>query len=40
MHQSDNKTMQTETESNWDEKDFLKSLFVTASDSKIIELEK
>ena len=32
--------MQTETESNWDEKDFLKSLFVTASDSKIIELEK
>lgn len=46
IHQSDRETIDTETESDWseysdwDEENFLKSLYVTASDSKIVELEK
>ena len=46
MHQSDNEMIDTETESDWsedsdwDEENFLKSLFVTASDGSIVELEK
>lgn len=46
MHQSDSEMIDTETESDWsedsdwDEKNFLKSLFVTASDGGIVELEK
>ena len=46
MHQSDNETIETETESDWsedsdwDEENFLKSLSVTASDGRVVELEK
>jgi hypothetical protein len=46
MHQSDSETIDTETESDWsedsdwDEENFLKNLFVTASDGRIVELEK
>lgn len=46
MHQSESETIDTETESDWsedsdwDEENFLKSLFVPASDGRIVELEK
>lgn len=42
MHQSDSdsETIDTETESDWDEENFLKSLFVTASDGRRVEREK
>jgi len=44
MHQSDSETIETESDwledSDWDEENFLKSLFVTASDGKRVELEK
>lgn len=46
MHHSDSETIDTESESDWssdsawDEENFLKSLFVTASDGRILELEK
>ena len=44
MHQSDSETIETESDwsedSDWDEENFLKSLFVTASDGRRVELEK
>lgn len=46
MNQLDSETIDTETESDWsedsdwDEENFLKSLSVTASDGRIVELEK
>jgi hypothetical protein len=46
IYQSDDETIDTETESDWsedsdwDEENFLKNLFVTASDGRIVELEK
>ena len=46
MRQSDSETIDTETESDWsedsdwEEENFLKSLFVTASDGSRVELEK
>ena len=44
MHQSDSETIETESDwledSDWDEENFLKSLFVTPSDGRRVELEK
>lgn len=46
IHQSDSETIDTETESDWsedsdwDQENFLKSLFVNASDGRRVELEK
>ena len=40
IHQSDRETIDTETESDWDEENFLTSLFVTASDGSRVELGK
>ena len=40
MHQSNIETLETDSDSDWDEENFLKSLFVIASDGRRVELEK
>lgn len=44
MDQSDSETTDTETkwseDSDWDKEDFLKNLYVTASDGRRVDLEK